>query len=552
MAVVKLLPRKAAPAQGREQSMEERLAYDANPDKTRDGRLVSSYMCQPETAAAEFEAAKVIYEATTGRSQPKGRDVTMYRVMQSFKPREVTPEEANKIGYELAMEFTRGQHQFVVYTHEDKAHIHNHIEINSTNLDCDGKFKNVWDSVDVLSRINDRICLSHGLSIPEPKKERALTEGEKGAARNGRSFKERLRHAIDILLPGCGSFEEFLSRMREEGYEVKYRGKSLEFRAHGQERFTRSFRLGEEYTEQQLRERIMGNKARAAAVQDTQSVADRHEAAGQDAKNKADWHGDKGRNTQSASDHYGDAGQYTSGRHGGTGQYTQNTSDRHDGTGKRKRAAGSNRTGHTAGGKRQDADSKVNLMVDIQAKLRAGKGKGYEQWAKAFNLKEASRTVNFLTEKGVSDYGELESRTEAAGQKFDSLSAHIRQLEGRMAEKAQMKMHIINYAKTRDIYAAYKKTGCSGKFREMHREEIEKHEAAKAAFDSLGGRQIPKVSELSGEYTAILAEKQACYEEYREARKEMIEFQTAKRNVDKILGITPYGQEQKKQQEMQH
>ena len=114
MAVVKLLPRKAAPAQGREQSMEERLAYDANPDKTRDGRLVSSYMCQPETAAAEFEAAKVIYEATTGRSQPKGRDVTMYRVMQSFKPREVTPEEANKIGYELAMEFTRGQHQFVV------------------------------------------------------------------------------------------------------------------------------------------------------------------------------------------------------------------------------------------------------------------------------------------------------------------------------------------------------------------------------------------------------------------------------------------------------
>lgn len=224
MAVVKLLPRKAAPAQGRQQSMEERLGYDANPDKTREGRLVSSYMCQPETAAAEFEASKILYEAATGRSQPKNRDVTMYRVMQSFKPGEITPEAANRIGYELAMEFTQGQHQFVVYTHEDKAHIHNHIEINSTNLECDGKFKNVKDSVDVLRRINDRICLSHGLSIPEPKRERALTEGEKGAARNGKSFKERLRHTIDSQLPGCSDFEEFLSRMRAEGYEVKHRG----------------------------------------------------------------------------------------------------------------------------------------------------------------------------------------------------------------------------------------------------------------------------------------------------------------------------------------
>ena len=152
MAVVKLLPRKAAPGQGRRQSTEARLDYDENPDKTREGKLVSSYMCSPETAAAEFEAAKALYEASTGRSQPKDRDVTMYRVMQSFKPGEITPEDANRVGYELAMEFTKGQHQFVVYTHEDKAHIHNHIEINSTNLECDGKFKNVKDSVKEIGR----------------------------------------------------------------------------------------------------------------------------------------------------------------------------------------------------------------------------------------------------------------------------------------------------------------------------------------------------------------------------------------------------------------
>ena len=485
MAVVKLLPRKAAPSQGRKQSMEDRMDYDENPEKTREGKLISSYMCSPETAAAEFEAAKAIYEAATGRSQPKDRDVTMYRLMQSFKPGEVMPEEANRIGYELAMEFTGGRHQFVVCTHEDKAHIHNHIEINSTNLECDGKFKNVKDSVKVLRRINDRICLAHGLSIPEPKRERALSQGEKRAVQRGVSFKERLRCTIDSRLPGCKDFGEFLARMREEGYEVKYRGKSLEFRATDQERFTRSFRLGEEYTEEKLRGRIAGQD-RAA---------------------------------------YG--GQSEAGQHGVDNRRTE--------SGRQKRTADKTAGSRTAG--TRNPDRKVNLLVDIQAKLQAGKGKGYERWAKVFNLKEASRTINFLTENGVADYGELAARTDAAGKKFDSLSARIKQLEGRMAEKARLKMHIINYAKTRDVYAAYKKSRDKESFRSRHKDELEKHEAAKAAFDAMGGKAIPKVAELSREYEALLAEKKQCYEEYKAARQDMIDYQTAKNNVDRILGI---------------
>lgn len=477
MAVVKLLPRKAAPSQSRKKSMEDRLDYDENPEKTREGKLVTAYMCSPETAAAEFEAAKAIYEAATGRSQPRNRDVTMYRVMQSFKPGETTPEEANKIGYELAMEFTGGQHQFVISTHEDKAHVHNHIEINSTNLDCNGKFKNVKDSVKVLRRINDRICLAHGLSIPEPKRERALSQGEKGAVQNGRSFKERLRRTIDSRLPGCKDFGEFLARMREEGYEIKYRGKSLEFRAPGQERFTRSFRLGEEYTEEKLRERI--------ARQDRDSHKEQSKSGN---RRKAD------------------------------------------------RKAG-DRSGTASGRKHPATGRNVNLLVDIQAKLQAGKGKGYERWAKVFNLKEAARTLNFLVENGVTDYGELAARADAAGRKFDSLSAHIKQLEGRMAEKAQMKMHIINYAKTREIYGEYRKSHQKNKFHAEHGDAIARHEAAKVAFDALGGKPIPKVTELSREYADLLAEKKQCYEEYKAARKEMIDYQTAKHNVDEILGM---------------
>jgi len=153
-----------------------------------------------------------------------------------------------------------------------------------------------------------------------------------------------------------------------------------------------------------------------------------------------------------------------------------------------------------------------------------------------FNLKEAAKTINFLTENGVTDYGELERRAEDAGKRFDALSVRIKQLEGRMADKAQMKMHIINYAKTRDVYAAYKNSRNKEEFRNQHREEIEKHEAAKAVFEALGGKKIPKVADLTQEYAVLLAEKKECYEKYKAAREEMIEYGTAKQNVDKILG----------------
>lgn len=465
MAIVKLLPRKAAPTRTRAQSMIDRHDYDANPDKTREGELVSSYLCQPESAAAEFEASKLIYEATTGRSQPKSRDVVMYRLMQSFKPGETTPEVANQIGYELAMEYTKGQYQFVVYTHEDKAHIHNHIEINSTSLDCDRKFKNEKNSVAIVRALNDKICRAHGLSVPVPKRKKAKSRGEMGAVMYGKSFKERLRNIIDAALPGCMDFEEFLARMRAEGYEIKRRGKSLEFRAPEQLRFTRSFRLGDEYTEAALRERIAGPRQKPAMSKPRPS------------------------------------------------------------TGK-----------------------KVNLLIDIQAKMQAGKGRGYERWATVHNLKEAAKTLLFLTESGITDYDELAARAEDAGAKFDSLSARIKQLEGRMADVAQLKTHIINYSKTRDVYAAYKKSRHKKEFRAEHADELQKHEAAKAAFDALGGKAIPKVAQLSEEYAALLAEKKERYEEYKAARKEMIDFQTAKQNVDRILGVVPEPEKPKEQE----
>ena len=449
----------------RQQSMADRHDYDQKAEKTNDGELVSFYMCSPETAAEEFEISKQLYHQITGRKQSPEHDIIMYRIIQSFKPGEISPEDANRLGYELAMKFTRGQHQFVVSTHVDKAHIHTHIEFNSTNLNCDAKFQNVKNSAFILRRLNDELCRAHGISVIENPKPSAKKQKEIAAVKYGTSHKEQLRQTIDRVLPDCQGYENFLAKMRAEGYEIR-EGKKLSFRAPGWDRFTRSDKLGADYTKEALRERSTNRGGRSSAAR------------------KAVPH----------------------------------------------------------------AGRKVNMLIDIQAKMAAGKGAGYERWAKIFNLKEAAKTLNFLIENDLTDYDELTVRAEQAGDRFDEVSRRIKQLEGRMADVAQLKTHIINYSKTREVYAAYKKSRHKKEFLAEHGAEIAQHEAAKKAFDALGGKPIPKVAQLSQEYAALLAEKQEQYAEYKALRQDMIAYRTAKQNVDKILGLVPEEQDQNREQ----
>ena len=449
----------------RQQSMADRHDYDQKAEKTNDGELVSFYMCSPETAAEEFEISKQLYHQITGRKQSPEHDIIMYRIIQSFKPGEISPEDANRLGYELAMKFTRGQHQFVVSTHVDKAHIHTHIEFNSTNLNCDAKFQNVKNSAFILRRLNDELCRAHGISVIENPKPSAKKQKEIAAVKYGTSHKEQLRQTIDRVLPDCQGYDDFLAKMRAEGYEIR-EGKKLSFRAPGWDRFTRSDKLGADYTKEALRDRSTNRGGRSSAAR------------------KAVPH----------------------------------------------------------------AGRKVNMLIDIQAKMAAGKGAGYERWAKIFNLKEAAKTLNFLIENDLTDYDELTARAEQAGDRFDEVSRRIKQLEGRMADVAQLKTHIINYSKTREVYAAYKKSRHKKELLAEHGDEIAKHEAAKRAFDALGGKPIPKATQLSEQYAALLAEKQEQYAEYKVLRQDMIAYRTAKQNVDKILGLVPENQEQNREQ----
>lgn len=434
------------------QCLTDRTDYSKNPDKTNDGEYISAYECDPAIVDAQFLLSKRQYKSITGREQKN--DVIAYQIRQSFKPGEITPEEANRIGYELGMRWTKGRHAFLVATHIDKAHIHNHIIYNSTSLGCQRKFRDFRSSGLAVRKISDRLCLEHGLSIVENPKRKSKHYGKWLGDNRRPSFQNNLRIAIDAALAARPTdFDAFLQSMRQTGYEVKT-GKYLAFRVTGQKKFTRLRSLGEEYSEDEIRSVIAGGKTRTPS--------------------------------------------------------------------KTKRPA-------------RQAQG-VNLLVDIQAKLQAGKGPGYERWAKVFNLKQMAQTINFLTENNLLEYAELEEKAAAASTRFNELSAQIKAAETRMTEIGNLKTHIINYSKTRDVYTAYRKAGYSKQFLSEHEGDILLHKAAKNAFDELGVKTLPTIKALQAEYAERLTEKKKAYAKYVVTRKEMKELLTAKANIDKLLG----------------
>ena len=380
-----------------------------------------------------------------------------YHLRQSFVPGEITPEEANRLGCELAKRFTKGNHAYIVCTHIDKAHIHNHVIWNSTALSQTRKFRNFWGSSRAVRRLNDTICIENGYSIVENPKRHGKSYNKWLGDKKKPSHRERICAAIDdALAQKPDSFETLLELLRQAGYEVK--GKKVPSLLGGeQKKSIRMDTLGDGYTPADLRAVIAGEKAHTP----------------------------------------------------------------------RKSAAAPVKPEKRSG----------NLLVDIQTKLRAGKGAGYARWATLFNLKQMAQTVAYLQDHELLDYAVLSEKAAAASAHFNELSARIKAAEKRMAEIAVLREHIANYAKTRDTYVAYRKAGYSKKFLAEHESEITIHKAAKNYFDGLGFKKLPTIKALNTEYAELLAEKKAAYADYRKAREEMKELLTAKANIDRILEL---------------
>lgn len=452
MAATRLIPLHENKGKTVSQCLKDRVDYAKNGEKTEEGEYVTAYECNPEIVDQEFYSSRNEYLKD---HRLAGGDVIAYQIRQSFKPGEVSPEEANAIGYELAMRFTKGRHAFIVATHTDKAHIHNHIIFNSTNLSCDRKFKNFFLSSFVIQRISDGLCLEHGLSVIKPKPYRDRTKRTDYPKRD--SYRDAIRDAIDRALSrNPKDMEELFRMLEEESYQI-HRGKNLAIKGKEQKRFIRFRSLGDGYTDKDLEKTIAGEMEHDPEIRK---------------KNQ--------------------------------------------------------------GGK---PEKKVDLLIDIQAKLAQGKGAGYERWAKVYNVKQIAKALLFLEEHGIRDIDSLTAKAKEASDRFNELSTTIKSSEKRMAEIVALKTHILNYSKTRDVYVAYRKSGYSKKFFEEHREEITLHKAAKQAFTELNVEKLPTVKQLNEEYAELLARKKEAYREYRQAKQGMTDFATAKYDIERFLNI---------------
>lgn len=442
-------------------TLNDRTDYAKNPEKTEKGELVTSYGCDPMTVDEEFMLQKRLYLQKTGRS--RSDDVIAYQIRQSFKPGEITPEEANKLGQELALRFTKGRYSFIVATHTDRAHIHNHIVFNSTSMDGTRKFRDFRRSGLALQKVSDLICLEQGLSVIEPA---SYSERKK---RKDFPQKETIRETIckkidEILLSKPRDFDDFLEGLRKADYEIKT-GAHVAIRGKGQKTFIRLSSLPEGYREKDIRQILEGKQPL------------------------------ENRNPSKPPVQY------------------------------RTRS--------------------FNLLVDIQQKMKE-KGPGYVKWAKVYNLQQISKTVLFIRDHHIRNLDHLSALVKEKTASRDELLSSIRSSEARLTEIAVLRKHIINYSKTRSTYEEYRKAGYSKKFFEAHREELALHKAAKAAFDELGVRKIPKVKDLNAEYAELLAGKKQAYKEYRALRDEAQELILAERNLSTFYAAV--GKEEQERQ----
>ena len=425
--------------------MSKAIAYILNPEKTDEKLLVSSYGCASETAAREFEWTRKIAEQ-------KGINpvrIIARHVIQSFEIGEVTPELAHEIGKQFADEILGGKYEYVLTTHIDKDHVHNHLIFNAVDFVDYHAYKSYKRIYYDMREVSDRLCKENGLSVIPPSQNKGMGYKEYTEAKRGTSWKQKLKQTIDRLVITAKDYDDFLRLMQEAGYEIKT-GKYISFRAEGQERFTRSKTIGENYTEERIKERIAGRTPR--------------------------------RN------------------------------------------------------RRQTVPKGISLIGDIQERIRLIDSKGYEYKAKLTILKEAARTLNYLTENNLLQYADLEKKVEDVHSSYDRTSKELKVVEARLREVQPLIKNISNYQRLKPVYDAFQKAKDKPSFKAKHEAELVIFEAARSTLLAMqGDEKLPSLKTLQAEQQRLLDEQQRLYDERAKLKKEVKQIETIKSNVDTFL-----------------
>ena len=437
-------------------TLSKAIAYILNPEKTDEKLLVSSYGCASETAAREFEWTRKIAEQ-------KGMNpvrIIARHVIQSFEIGEVTPELAHEIGKQFADEILGGKYEYVLTTHIDKDHVHNHLIFNAVDFVDYHAYKSYKRIYYDMREVSDRLCKENGLSVIPPSQNKGMGYKEYTEAKRGTSWKQKLKQTIDRLVITAKDYDDFLRLMQEAGYEIKT-GKYISFRAEGQERFTRSKTIGENYTEERIKERIAGRTPR--------------------------------RN------------------------------------------------------RRQTVPKGISLIGDIQERIRLIDSKGYEYKAKLTILKEAARTLNYLTENNLLQYADLEKKVEDVHSSYDRTGKELKGVEARLREVQPLIKNISNYQRLKPVYDAFQKAKDKPGFKAKHEAELVIFEAARSTLLAMqGDEKLPSLKTLQAQQQRLLDEQQRLYDERAKLKKEVKKIETIKSNVDTFLhqrdqGIRPGG-----------
>ena len=436
MAVTKIHPIKS--------TLKKALDYIENPDKTDEKLFVSSYGCSYETADIEFQML-------LDQALKKGNNLA-HHLIQAFEPGETTPEQAHEIGRQLADEVLGGKYPYVITTHIDKGHLHNHIIFCAVDMANQRKYISNRQSYAYIRRTNDRLCREHGLSVVMPGKDKGKSYAEWDAQRKGKSWKAKLKTAIDAAIPQARDFDSFLRLMEAQGYEMK-RGKFISFRSPGQERFTRCKTLGVDYTEEAITRRIKG------------LAVDR--------------------------------------------------------------------------GPKRKVEQGISLRIEIENNIKAQQSAGYARWAKLYNLKQAAKALNFLTEHQIESYEGLESRLDEISTANDEAAAALKAVERRLGEMALLIKQISTYKQTRPVALEYHRAKDKAAFRREHESQLILYEAAAKALKEAGVKKLPNLYALKTEYKKLDGERERLSEQYNEVKKELKEYGIIKQNVDGILWVTP-------------
>lgn len=461
-------------------TLDAAIAYICNPDKTDGKLLISSFGCSYETADMEFMF-------TLEQTKMKKGDNLAHHLIQAFDPGETTPEQAHEIGKKLADIVTGGQYEYVLSTHVDKGHIHNHIMFCAANFIDRNKYNSNKRSLYGIQNANDRLCREYGLSTIIPGKEKGkgfieytdetgqrvtrpakghrVGTGELNANKQGTSWKAQLRKSIDDYIAVSSDFEDMLKRMEADGFTIK-RAKYHSYKLPGADdktRFTGGPSLGPEYTDERIMERI----------------------------------------------------------------------------------AGLIKTPERRTRRQRPDDGRINLLIDIENNIKAQQSAGYERALTIINLKEAARTLNYLTENNILEYSQLQGKITEVDTAHQQTLDTLKEAEKRIADMGLLIKNIEIYQRTKPFYDRYRQSKNKERYKQEHEAEIILHESARNTLKAIQadkGGKLPNPNTLRAEYAKLTEEKDRLYQEYGKLKKQVKQLDTLKANVDKILNISGRGQ----------